>query len=285
VIHDIAVDWGEERFATATAEGRVTIWSQATRGSVAEFASVFAFGGNRLALLAAPVPLVVVAAYSRKGIQAHDLGGVVRWSRRDLKRVQTVRALHLKSHGPVVGVGFGDAPFLLLDPATGLTRDRLRGVRDVYASPESPLTVFVREGRIEIKVAETVRRVSLTSFAVLDIGLSSEAVLVSEAGGDLRCFSPEARQSWRWSPGRGVHGLSVAWQRARRVWLAAVWPFERGGPLACVTLSPSGSKLANNAVGTGWVPRFMADGEALITSEAVYDTLAFRELWKLATQE
>lgn len=281
MIHEIAVDTGEERFATATAEGRVRIWSQAGQALVAEFSTAFGFGGRRLALLAATVPLVAVGAYTREGVQAHDLTGALRWCRRDLKRVQTVRARHLQSHGSVVGVGFDDSPFLFLDSATGLTRDRLRGVRDVYADPESPLMVFVRQGRIDITMRGAVRKASLESFAVLDVALSPEAALVSEAGGALRCFSPEASEVWRWSAGRGVHALSVSWQRNRRVWLAAMWPFERGGPLTCIVLSPSGDELARHAVGTPSAHRFTADGEAIITSEAFYDTRGFREVWKL----
>lgn len=278
--HHIAVDRELDHFVTGTMGGQIRVWSHLAQACVAEFRSACDLGGERLGLLASASPIVLAGAYRREGVQAYDLSGGVLWRRRDLKRVQSVRGIHPRRHGAVVAVGFEDGPFQFLDAATGFTMERLRGVRSVYAGSDSPLVVAVLRDRFRLQANGATREVRLESFAVLDVALSADGILVSEAAGPLRCFGVDGREQWRWTC-PGAHALRVTWNRGRCAWLATVWSYQDGGPLACVEFDGTGNEMARRSLKNSPAHAFTADGNSLITSEAVYGTADLKVMWRL----
>lgn len=234
-----------------------------------------------MALVGGETPRLVVGAYHRYGVEAYALSGDRLWARSDLRRVQSVRGLVLPSHGSVVGVGLAAGPFAILSADSGRTVDRLRGVRAVYTDDRGQCSVRVQTGRVTVVSPLGARAVGLDSFAVLNAAVSADAVLISEAGGAVRCLALDGAERWRWTAGRGVHALSVAWLPSRACWLAVIWPFEKGGDMACVELSTAGDEIARAVIGKPTAHAFARRGQLLITSEAIYDTERCHALWAL----
>ena len=280
-VRAIAADASGRHFAAAAFEGTVALWSIEERRRIARLDTCFEWGGERMALVGGETLRLVVGAYHRHGVEAYGLSGDRLWARSDLKRVQSVRGLTLPSLGSVVGVGVERGSFVILSTESGRTLDRLRGVRAVYTDEGGQCSVRVQTGRVTVASPLGMRVVGLDSFAVLDAAVSTDAVLLSEAGGSVRCLDLEGGERWRWTAGRGVHALSVAWHPTRVCWLALVWPFETGGDKACVELSTTGAEVARTMIGSPVAHAFTRHGQLLLTSDAIYDTERCDTQWRL----
>jgi len=150
-----------------------------------EFAVRYDSGGRRLAL-SRDGQCCFVGCYKVHGIAAHSaLDGAELWRRKDLKAVQRVDAFPFDE---AVFCGREGAGHLLC-AKTGRTIEKPRGVKSVYCSPFSKqVVVSARSLEVHSPFGTRIGRINRTTFAELDCCFSESEILITESGGDLRCF-------------------------------------------------------------------------------------------------
>lgn len=257
-------------FVTAQFERTVTLWSFQQRRAVATFDTVLDFGGTRLALVPGERPVVITAAYHKRGVAAYDARtGAISWQRKDLKHVQDVRWLAGAKASPQIEVGFDADPLLVLDTRSGITLTSFEGVREAWAHPYATLAVQVAKGSVKLcSLPEwtVLWEQPLRSFAVLSAAIGPSSLAFSEAGGPLRCFDFEGRCLWERTSDKGSHVLEVAWSEASGSWVAVEWPYETGGARVLLALDANGILINKRMLGMVSTCKLFAGGRYLVTS-------------------
>lgn len=93
-INEMAASWGSTRIAVALLERKVQVWDVRSGERIAEFDTVFSFGGRRLAIDASG-ELCVAAGWTRgvnEGVACYQsTNGKVLWHRTDLDETSVVK--------------------------------------------------------------------------------------------------------------------------------------------------------------------------------------------------
>ena len=188
-------------------EARLALYDVETARRGREFPVRFDFGGARLAL-SSDIRSCFVGCYSVYGLASYSIDtGVELWRRKDLKAVQNVSSFPFDDWVFCGREGAGH----LLCAKTGETLEKTSGVKEVYPSPFSKFVMLsARSLEIHSSFGTLVGKIKRTTFAVLDCAFSSDEVLISEAGGNVRCFaSNTAELLWTHVPPEKGHYLNL----------------------------------------------------------------------------
>lgn len=127
--------------------GRVQVWNLSQRECENEFDTVLQPGGYRLAV--SDSGIVVAAAFSRAKVAAYS-GCVDLWVRHDIRRTQHIR---FGQHGSRLWMSLETGAAHVLDPASGLTLDRVSRVSSAFPDPTGEATLLYWKRSVRLRVA------------------------------------------------------------------------------------------------------------------------------------
>lgn len=202
--------------------------------------TTFDFGGSRLAL-SDEVNGIVAAAYQEHGVALYSAdNGVELWRRRDITRVQTIE---LSCDGTLAYCGREADSLTILDVQTGSTLHTLRGARRYLESPYDHVR-FIDGKTPKVLADQTSVSVPRSSFAFLSAEFGPGILVVSEAGGVVRCVDVVSGvERWKYTPPTDSHVLTLGYRQEPTAFMGVEWDFVRGSRKRLVTLSPSDGRL------------------------------------------
>jgi WD40 repeat protein len=227
-IQEIAVSEDADLFASVTSERTVSVWSLRDRRKIKDFQALWSLGGHRIHLSAATKPILVTASWERGKAAAYDAcTGTLHWSV-SLSHVQYVSPIEYMG-AKQLGFATDDKGIQIRDPLTGAYLKNLRGIEKAFQSPFGSDVLLVKRRKqlaLCAKDLETINTVPLVGFAVLHAAFSSDfRVLVSEAGGPIRCFELTGSELWRLQqPNR--HAVRVCWSSELKQWLGIMHRYQ-----------------------------------------------------------
>lgn len=191
-VHTLAVSQTGERIAGGYSAGMVRVWDLKSRGALAEFPTVFDFGGRRLAINDAG-DRVLAAARGRGGLRCYSVpDGAEVWR---TSRAHAIQHVSFSSDETRVYCGQDRRPLVVLDANTGNDcAPPLKGVDALWEGPEGRVQVR-RMGRrpwfhITDRDGALLARVPSVGRGVLSAAFGNDAVWAAESGDNatLRCF-------------------------------------------------------------------------------------------------
>ena len=251
----------------------VHVWDLNSQKCIATLAADFDFGGKRIAL-SNDAQTIYCAAYQRNGVSAYSLAdGKLIWNRRDLKKCQVIRSL---DNDTGLWCAFDDGPLQLLDRESGITIQKIRGVREIWESRYGPLSLLEHGKHIELRESDKGRSIKfpLETFALLSVVFAPGFVILSQAGGATRCLCLNtASEVWRREE-TGTHCLQLGYSEADQTVLSIWWNFERGGDHRFIALDiATGQEKASVTIKGATAFAFCRDGQLLVCSNGeVIDT-------------
>lgn len=286
----VAAPWRPSLFATSTFEGEARLCDLDRRELGTPFASVYEFGGRRLAVArSGEEPVAVVGAWARHGVVGYSSDGEELWQQRAFTNVQVVCATQQGHH---VLVCLERGPMHVLDAANGEVLARVSGVRDVYTDPAAGW-LAARDGRGLLLLSETGSerqwRVPARGFAVLACAFVSDAVVFSETAGDgpagedaagvraLDLADGSLRWEWRAPAGSLVLGLARGPDDSAVTGVQRFVNHDHPDRLITWTASGDASVVREMPIGDH---AFLDDGRHLLTpSGQVCETVSGRSIW------
>jgi outer membrane protein assembly factor BamB len=272
-IRSVVSNYNSPNVAAAFFESIVQVWNVASATKIAEFATIFEFGGDRVGISADGLT-VVAASYGAPGVAAYSAGtGQTLWQRRDIRQLQR---LDIDTTGKTVACGFDKQALQILSLETGETLDSLRGVRECHFSPFGS-TRLLEKRKLEIHSPNSKpMTIERETFAVLSVTFSEDAFIVSESTGALRCFDlAEGKMRWRYAPLEGSHVLNTGYSTARHEFMAICWPYKTGGKITPLVAfdEQSGAIRREIALETSNDCCFACQGSQLVSSSGwIIDT-------------
>lgn len=233
------------RMAAVDREQNVVIYDYRSQSIVAAFETNHKIGGKRLAYSDAANACLTGSYHAYDTGCTEDCGvacyspatGERKWLRSDLKRVQRLRILGKTE----VFAGFNDARTCILDSLTGKTIEVFPGVKNMWKGVDGQV-VKETEGLLTItsSTGEEIEH-SPMSFAVLDVAMNADQILISESGGPVRCFSVVGKELWQYTPPKGSHVLYFGHGPKDHL-MGVQWPYERGGDYSLHDFSTAEAK-------------------------------------------
>jgi WD40 repeat protein len=286
LIRHISTSYAGTVIAAGEFERHVQIWDIESQTRIAEFETTLDFGGTRLAI-SPNGKSCAVGAYHVHGIALYDAtNGTELWRRKDLKKVQKIRASH---DGSRLLCGFEGKAFQPLNMDNGRSKPSLRGVQDIFESVYDDLMIVDRIGK-DFKLVnnnqQQVATVPRTTFAALDFAFAPKKIAITESGGSISCYDVNGGgKLWEHNPGNGVHALDLTYNESSGTFAAITWPYQNGGQHQLLNL------LAETGKTEGAFPidgahefAFCSKGSTLISSDGklrntatgdVYGTIPF----------
>jgi WD40 repeat protein len=218
--------------AAAFFERTVQIWNLHEARLIAEFETVYYFGGEngRLALAPDGGQCVTAAwrAGRRGGVACYDTStGAVLWHRSDLTRSQYVI---FAGDGQSVWCCPEGGPTKRLSAKSGETQEELRGSPRIFDGGvvRGVLLEYRHSQRdYALQTAKSRNRVPRCSFAILDAAFAPDAVCVAEAHGPLRCLDlANARERWRFTPEKDHHVVQVRYRAVDENFYGVLYGFN-----------------------------------------------------------
>ncbi len=269
LIRHLSTSYDGTVIAAAEFEHHVQIWDIESHTRIAEFETTLDFGGRRLAI-SRDGKSCAVGAYRVHGVALYDTeSGMELWRRKDLKKVQNIRA---SIDGNRLWCGFEGKAFQPLNINTGLSKSSLRGVKDIFESVYDDLLVVDRKGR-DFKLVDCddkqVATVPRTTFAALDFAFAPQKIAVSESGGSINCYDISCGERlWEHNPGNGVHALDLAYNEDSGTFVAITWPYQEGGEHQLVNLqAETGESVCAFPIDGSHEFAFCSKGSTLISSD------------------
>ena len=248
----------------------VAVWDFDPPARVSSFDTILDFGGDRLAV-SDDGQVVLAAAYRRFGLAAYEAtDGKPLWQRRDIKRPQRLSVSHARA---AVYVGTDASACQVVSLSTGVTIDRLRGVRNVVESPAEPIAFVDRNQPAVVAMSDfrVITPVPRTTFGFLAAAFGEGMFAVAEAGGPVRCFLlEESRLAWSFSPPAGVHCLDLAFHPVLQQFVGVLWPYEHGGDKQLVVFDSHGDPSRGMSIGCPAETCFCMGGSTLLTSTGLF---------------
>jgi hypothetical protein len=199
------------------------------------------FGGHRLQL-APHEGILVAGAYHVHGIEGFDLKTGNRcWSRRDLKKVQSIRRDPQTGN---ISCFFEGMAGQILHPRSGTCVSKYRGVKDVFFSDYAPLRLEERGKLYRVSSAgNACFEIRAESFGILDACFSKKIAAVAEAAAAVRFYSvPGGQMTGRYSPAKGHHVLALTFDSETDMFIGLLWEYESTAQYYIVHLSQTGEE-------------------------------------------
>jgi hypothetical protein len=208
---------GAPRIAAAYFEHTVQIWDVRAAKRLAQFDTVYDFGGSRITLDAAGDHCITAAwtKGTKGGVACYEsLSGSVIWHRTDIRHAQSVK---FSRRGKCIWCTVQDGAAHRLHPRTGETLEKVNAVKRVYDSPHADLRLIERRHRNYFLKGKTEVQVPRLTAALLDAQFSTDSVCLSESGGPVRCVDTKSgEERWRYEPPKGTHVLRLGYRKADR---------------------------------------------------------------------
>lgn len=228
--------------------------------------TTFDFGGDRLAL-SDELDGVVAAAYHVHGLALYGCtSGREQWRRKDLKKVQRIT---LSRDGLTAYCGREGSSLEVVDLRTGNTKRTIRGARGLYESAFDGVQFLdATNPKLVNDAGQRLFSVRRETFAFLDISFAPGLLVVSEAGGAVRCIEiASGKERWRYKPRTGRHVLHLGYRDAEPSLLGVEWQFERGGAKRLMRWSlDNGDVLESLLLGEPADCCFGLSGEVIVLS-------------------
>jgi hypothetical protein len=275
----------EDLFVTATYKDKVSLWSYSKKEKISEIDTILDFGGSRLALLPTNDHLIITGAYERFGAVAYNyFAGEIVWQRKDLKRIQTVTYLTINNE-VVVGIGFDERPFTLLNIKDGSTINSYRGIRNIYSNDENTLFILQSNNRIQLSDLDTGNVYWRKDISPLFTCLTKNSLL-SNTGYKLEEYDLNGDSKWHYNCPDNHIIHNIIWNQRKRSWLFILWNNIKGGPKFLGSINEFGALESINSLGEIWQYEFFRNGELIITSDGeILSTTDLSVMWKFCERE
>lgn len=273
-IHHVATSWAGDHVAVADPQGHVQVWNMRKAQRLSSFETTMDSGGRRLAINRLGT-ICFAGAYQRHGIAAYDTQtGEQRWRRKDLKKVQKLRA---SLDGCRLFCGFENRDFLILDESDGQSLEAISRAIDVWESPYQSIVTVVQHGRdYSVRTLENVPIISLprTTFASLDFAYGPQSLCISESTGPTTNFDMSNGEiRWKFDPGKGNHVLRLAYIEDQHKFAAITRSYEKSAGLILHTIDAETGTVTEIASVEGTLS-FCSRGSRLLTADGnLYNTL------------
>jgi len=254
--------------AAAFFERIVQMWNLATLEKSAEFETTLSFGGRRLALDPTG-ELCATAAWeggTRGGVACYETKSGRRvWHRRDLEQTQRLR---FSAGGTNLWCVPDTGPTKLLDSVNGNTLEALTALADIYESPYSG-GLFLEKRKHDYRLgSDSDICIPRLSFAVLDVAFSKGSLIISEAGGPVRCLENSTGvELWRYTPSASSHLLRLWYRERDDNFYGIHWEYRTGSFRTLVRLEGRTGQF-DQVCGLGsWEEEYCISLDKLITSD------------------
>jgi hypothetical protein len=258
----------------------VQIWELESQTRIAEFETTLDFGGTRLAI-SRDGKHCAVGAYHIHGVALYNTNdGTELWRRKDLKKVQKIRA---SVDGQRLLCGFEGKSFERLNMNNGRSKPSLRGVKDMFESVYDDLVIVDRKKR-DFKIVNAdnkqIATVPRTTFAALDFAFAPQKIAISESGGSINCYDTNGGQRlWEHNPGYGVHALYLTYNEFTERFSAITWPYQQGGQHQLIALNAeAGERETAFSINGAHEFAFCRKGSTLISSDGEVRSTATGEV-------
>lgn len=237
-INEMAASSASTRIAAALSERTVQIWDVRSAERIAEFDTVFSFGGRRITIDASG-ELCVAAGWTRGifgGVACYQSSsGKVLWHRTNLNEMSNVKFSLAGSNLWCVT----DGATMLLDAATGDTLEELGSLHNIYDSSYSDVRLLdttKRNYSVRGKQDFTIPRLT---FALLDAVIGPTSVCISESGGLTRCFElSSGTERWSYDPGKWHHILRLWYRATDEAFYGVQREYNKGSQRSLIRFEP-----------------------------------------------
>lgn len=237
-INEMAASWASTRIAAALSERTVQIWDIRSGERIAEFDTVFSFGGRRLAIDASG-ECCVAAGFARglfEGLACYQSSsGKVLWHRTDLDEISDVKFSLACSNVWCVT----DGATILLDALTGNTLEEVGSLNNIYDSSYSDVRLLDKPKHNYTVRGQEDFTIPRLTFALLDAVISPTSVCISESGDVTRCFKlSSGTERWRYDPGKWNHILRLWYRAPDDTFYGVQWEYNKGSQRSLVRFEP-----------------------------------------------
>ena len=266
-IRHLATASDSDTIACAEFEKTVHLWGLQPLHLKASLATVLQFGGERLAL-SPDGSYCFAAAYHEMGVACYDSNsGNLHWQRKDIKRVQAIQ--HSLTHQSIYCFLDRSATQLVCS-ASGETIEKQPGTRGITQSSYSPVDL-VEKANLELRTRDNllIRKITRSTFATVSTCFSPEWLLISEAGGGLRCFdTTTGDESWFYKHSRNHHFLKLGYSQSLKRFHGVAWPSHDERQSLLFQIDPHDARVSPLfRLGQPSTTCFTRRGEALVTSD------------------
>lgn len=256
-----------EIVAAVDANDTIHVWSIASYTKLCEVTPFPKAPGIRVALSRDGGTLYAGSWYAG-GVIGYSLSEFRElWRRKDLVRFSSITA---DGWDGGLYCCFDGRASIRLDPPNGQTAEKLRGVKEIYASSHGDC-YLVGGKHLDIVSKPTITRFAIPrlTFAVLAVAFAPDCVALSESGGPIRCLSLETgAENWRHMPEPGVHLTDLAFCESLNLFVGIEWAYKSGGLHRLVSLTKSaGARAIIGDVPEASDQIFVASGNLLVNSE------------------
>jgi hypothetical protein len=265
--HNVVASSTGRRVLLGAFERSVVVVDLKTGKPSKKLETTFDAGRHRLAL-SDEVDALIAAAYHLHGLALYCCKtGREQWRRKDVKKVQRIS---LSRDGLTAYCGREGVSLALVDLRSGETTRTVRGARALYDSKFDPLQ-FVDAKYPQLLHDDGRRKLPIerTAFAFLDVCFAPGLLLLSEAGGPVRCLeAATGRDLWRYQPRTGRHVLHLGYQDSGRCVLGVEWPYVEGGAKRLIRWSTKdGTMIDSIILGQPADCCFGLDGEVIVLAD------------------
>lgn len=265
-IREMAASCASTRIIAAQFERAVQIWDVESGERIAEFDTLFSFGGRRLALNASG-DLCIAAGWKRgyfEGVACYESNsGRVRWHRKDLAETSALEFSNRKSNVWCMA----DGATVLLDALTGDTLEEIKGVDCIHDSAYSDACVLDRPKVDYVVMGQETFTIPRLTFALLDAAIGSESVCICESGGLVRCFDlSSGSEQWGYDPGKGSHVLRLWYRAADKAFYGVQWEYEKGSRRGLIKFEQTGESREVCDLSSSWTEVVSPVLDCLVTS-------------------
>ena len=257
---------------TSTRDERVLIWDLRRRSLERELPLPVKDSGGISMALSPDETCIYAGTYYAGGCFCFSRGdGSLVWHRGDLKRFYGIACDYYTGNVFCYFHGRGGEE---LEPGTGRTISKHRGVKEVYCSPYFQHRLLGTRS-LELHGTKGIMwSAPRESFAILSTAFSPLRLAVTEPNATVRCFDlQDGTCAWRYVPPKDHHVLELGYVESDSVFVGIEWAYRTGGEMLLLRWSDAGALEYRLPITDAGAHQFCAAGTLLVdNSGAVRDT-------------
>lgn len=253
-------------FAAAKFEKTVHLFRLGVAESITTIQTIMDAGGHRLAVVP-EVDCLVAGAYHRHGLAGYSISsGELIWSRKDLKRVQSIEN---DRNGNVLCFLEGKGG-VRISPENGVTVESHRGVKKMFLSRFKDGIRFEVARDYRVIAQGVTSKIEPLSFAVLAAAFSGDCLAISESGGPVRVFELDGvTEIGRIQPPRGSHFLSLNYCDDLKLFGGVLWDFNSGKEMSLVHFDRLGSEVRRISFKDGYHVAYIPSRGSIVSCSGI----------------